>query len=152
MFSRIKHFFGIESVKIKLLIPENQPTPGVIVGKVAFTSMTQQKVDGLTITLQEHYTKGRKKKKEKQTFELGTITLDRSFVVPANQTIKIAFKLHYTKMNSEMDNLADANILMKGVSTAAKKIGNIHSEYELVAEASVKGAGLDPFDRVILVV
>ena len=152
MFSRIKHFFGIESVKIKLLIPENQPTPGVIIGKVAFSSMTQQKVNSLTITLQEHYTKGRKKKKHKQTFELGTITLDRSFDVPANKTIKIAFKLHYTKMNSEMDDLADTNIIMKGVTKAAKKIGNIQSEYELIAEASVKGTGLDPFDKVILVI
>ncbi len=152
MFSKIKHFFGIESVKIKLLIPENQPTPGVIIGKVAFTSMSQQKVDSLTITLQEHYTKGRKKKKEKQTFELGTITLDRSFDVPAGKTIKIAFKLHYTKMHSEMDTLADSNILMKGVSIAAKKLGNIQSEYELLAEASVKGAGLDPFDKVVLVI
>ena len=152
MFSKIKHFFGIESVKIKLLIPENQPTPGVIIGKVAFTSMSQQKVDSLTITLQEHYTKGRKKKKEKQTFELGTITLDRSFDVPAGKTIKIAFKLHYTKMHSEMDTLADSNILMKGVSKAAKKLGNIQSEYELLAEASVKGAGLDPFDKVVLVI
>ncbi len=152
MFNRIKHFFGIESVKIKLLIPANQPTPGVIVGKVAFSSMSQQKVNSLTITLQEHYTKGRKKKKEKQTFELGTITLDRSFDVPANKTIKIAFKLHYRKINSEMDNLAESNILLKGVSKAAKKIGNIQSEYELIAEADVKGAGLNPFDRVVLVV
>jgi len=152
MFSKIKHFFGIESVKIKLLVDENQPAPGIIVGKVAFTSMTQQKVNSLTITLQEHYTKGRKKKKAKQTFELGTITLDRSFDVPASHTIKVSFKLHYAKMNSDMDNLADSNILMKGVTKAAKKIGNIKSEYELVAEASVKGAGLDPFDKIILVI
>ena len=151
MFSRIKHFFGIESVKIKLLIPENQPTADVIVGKVAFTSMTTQKVNSLTISLFEQYTKGRKKKKEKQTFELGTITLDRSFDVPAGETVKIAFKLHYATINSEMDTLADANILLKGVSKAAKKLGDIQSTYELIAEANVKGAGLDPFDKVILV-
>ncbi len=150
MFSKIKHFFGIESVKIKLLIPENQPKAGVIVGKVAFSSMSTQKVNGLTITLLEHYTKGRKKKKERQTFELGTITLDRSFDVPAGKTIKIAFKLHYAKMNSEMDHLAQSNVLMKGVSKAAKYVGNIQSQYELIAEANVVGAGLNPFDKVIL--
>lgn len=150
MFSRIKNFLGIESVKIKLLIPENQPKAGVIIGKVAFSSVSTQKVENLTITLLEQYTKGRKKKKERQTFELGTITLDRSFDVPAGKTIKVAFKLHYSKMNSEMDNMADSNILLKGVSKAAKKIGNIQSEYELLAEASVKGAGLDPFDRVLV--
>jgi len=152
MFSRLKHFLGIESVKIKLLIPENQPTPGVIIGKVAFHSMSTQKVTSLTITLLEQYTKGRKKKKEKQTFELGTITLERPFDVPAGKTIKIAFKLHYTKVHSEMDQLADSNVIMKGVSKAAKMVGNIRSEYELIAEADVKGAGLNPFDKVTLVI
>lgn len=148
MFNRIKHWLGIESIKIKLLLPPEQPIKGILQGKVVFTSMTAQKVESLTITLYEYYTKGRKKRKEKQTFELGTITLEKRFTVPKDQEIKIAFKLHYKNVHSEMDDLADGNVLLKGVTKAAKFVGNIQSTYELVAEVNVKGAGLNPFDKV----
>ena len=151
MFNRIKHWLGIESIKIRLLVPEIQPNKHVLVGKVAFSSMSAQKVEGLTITLYEYYSKGRKKRKEKQTLELGTITLDKSFSVPADKEIKIAFKLRYQKVDSEMDQLADSNILMKGVTKAAKFVGNVQSTYELVAEADVKGTGLNPFAKVEIV-
>ncbi len=148
MFNRIKHWLGIESIKIKLLLPAEQPIKGILHGKVVFSSMTEQKVEHLTITLFEYYTKGRKKRKEKQTFELGTITLEKRFTVPANKEIKVAFKLHYKNVHSEMDELADSNVLLKGVTKAAKFVGNIQSTYELVAEANVKGAGLNPFDKL----
>lgn len=150
MFEKIKHFFGIESVKIKLTLPETQPTPAVIKGKLTFQSLTRQKVNSVTITLVEHYSMGRKKKVHRQRFDLGTITLNKDFYVPPQKAITISFKLPYKLVHSEMDQLANSNILLKGVRQAGKLIGNISSTYEVIAEADVNGMGLPPFDKVII--
>jgi len=50
-----------------------------------------------------------------------------------------------------MDRFGDKNFLYKGVSSLAKLLKNAKSKYTLIAEVSVKGNKLKPYDKVELV-
>jgi len=153
MLGRVKKWLGIEGVKLELLPPEEiDETSGLLRGEIQFQSMNPQVVTGIKIVLVERFTRGRRKEKRTDEYELGQTNLMREIDIPANETVTVPFELEFEPALSEMDRWQRRNLVLGGLVTAAKFLRNVKSEYILVAEAKVKGVALSPFDRKIVTV
>ena len=148
MFGKVKKWLGIEGAKLELIIPEEiYESSGTVTGKLRFFSMTEQKVRSIKIVLIEKYSRGRRKNKLTDEYQLGEITLDNTFVIPANERIELDFTLPFKIVKSEMDELQGKNILTAGLAKTAKWINGVESYYRVEAEAKVDGVALNPFDK-----
>jgi hypothetical protein len=148
MFGKMKQWFGIEGVKLELLLPEAvDKSLGEIEGQLRFTSMTDQQVSSAAVRLVERYSRGRGKEKLVDEYMLGEITLHRPVEVPANAEVFVRFKLPFALATSEIDEMGARNILLKGVAGIAKSLRAVKSEYRVEAEAKVQGTRLHPIDK-----
>lgn len=148
MFGKVKKWLGIEGVKLELLLPEEvKADSGVLQGSIRFTSMNNQTVTFIKVIIVEKFTRGRGEEKLIDEYELGTIEVERTIEVPANEPVEIDFKLPFELLQSEMDELGNKNILFGGLVKTAKWIRGVKSEFRVIAEAKVKGVALDPFDK-----
>ena len=148
MFGKVKKWLGIEGVKVDLEL--NDPfsiKTGLASGKILLSSMHEQTVTEIRVKMVEKYTRGRGKNKLTDEYEIGSIQLERKFIVPAEEIIEVEFELPFELTYSEMDELQQSNILMGAVVGMAKKLQNVKSEFFVVAEANVSGTALHPFDR-----
>ena len=113
MFGKVKRWLGIEGVKISLLVPEEIiGETGVIRGEVKLESMHAQTVTHIRLTLSEKYTRGRSKHKLTDLYKLGEIELDETVDVPAHEPVLIEFEIPFIMAKSEMDELADKNVVL----------------------------------------
>jgi len=148
MFGKVKRWLGIEGVKISLLLPEEIiGETGIIRGEIKLESMHAQTVTHIRLTLSEKYTRGRSKHKLTDLYKLGEIELDEAIDVPAHEPVVIDFEIPFIMAKSEMDELADKNVVLRKLVGAAKAFKNVKSEFFLEAEAQVQGTALSPFDR-----
>ncbi|MEM6963853.1 MAG: sporulation protein [Bacteroidota bacterium] len=148
MFGKVKKWLGIEGAKMELIVPEEvYEANESVTGKVRFFSMTEQKVRTIKIVIIEKYTRGRRKNKLTDEYQLGEIQLDQPFLIPANETVEIDFSLPFKIVKSEMDELGDKNIFAAGLAKTAKWINGVNSSYRIEAEADVEGVGLNPFTK-----
>lgn len=151
MFGKVKKWLGIEGVKLELDLPEMAfEQVGAVSGKVRFFSKNAQKVTRIRLVMVEKYSRGRGKERLVDEYQLGEITLDTAFVVPADEMMEVDFTLPFELQKSKVDTFGDKNILTGGIVKLAKKISNVHSEYRIEAEAKVDGTALNPFDRKVL--
>lgn len=151
MFDKVKQWFGIEGIKVELLLPEAASIKGGIVkGQLQFTSMTAQTVQGIKLKLVEIYTRGRRSNKVTSEYELGEVTIFESFDVPAELPILIDFELPFELLKSEIDEMADKNFVFGGVAKLAKMTRGVNSEYRVDCEVDVKGTRLSPFDKKMI--
>ena len=152
MFGKVKKWLGIEGVKLELLIPEEIKTDGgVVKGKVRFFSMNPQTVTGVRIVMVERFSRGRRKEKMTDEYELGRISTEKTIDVPANEAVEMEFTLPFELVKSAMDEAQEKNFILGGLVKTAKWIRGVKSEYSILAEAKVKGVALDPFDKKIIV-
>lgn len=148
MIDKVKQWFGIEGVKVELILPEaTLMNSGIIKGQLQFTSMNEQTVQSVQLKLIEIYTRGRRSNKVTTEYELGNITVNKSFTVPAEQPILIDFQLPFELMKSEIDEMGDKNILLGGIAKLARFSRGASSTYRVECEANVKGTRLNPFDK-----
>jgi hypothetical protein len=148
MIGKIKKFFGIEGVKLELLIPEKTyGFTGQVEGKIRFLSMNTQEVTFIKLALVERYARGRGEELKVDDYEIGTAEIEVDLVIPANEPVEIDFQLPFSLIKSDMDAMADKNFLFKGIVNAAKYVSKVKSDYRVVAEARVKGTALNPFDK-----
>ncbi len=148
MFGKVKRWLGIEGIKISMIIPEAvAAAEGVILGQLKFDSMHTQTITHIRITLSEKYIRGRWKNKLTDLYKIGEIELEEEIDVPAGETLVIDFELPFTVAKSEMDELGDKNLVLKKLVGVAKSLKNVHSEFYIEAEATVKGTALSPFDK-----
>ncbi len=148
MLGKVKRWLGIEGVKLELLLPEAlEAEAGELPGKIRFLSMNEQRIRSIEVKMVERYTRGRGKNRSTDEYELGSIRLERSIPIPANEVVEVDFKLPFELTKSEMDELGDQNILFGGLVNAAKWVGGVHSQYTIIAEADVEGTALNPFDK-----
>lgn len=151
MFGKVKRWLGIEGVKVELMLPEEiSAASGVIEGKLRFTSMHTQTVRSIKLTLTEKYTRGRFKNKLTDLYKIAEIEQAEDVEVPANESIEIDFELPFNVIKSDMDELADKNIVLRKIVGAAKLAKNVKSEYTLEAEAVIEGTALNPFDKQVV--
>lgn len=150
MLGRIKKWLGIEGVNMEILIPEEiSVESNTIDGVIRFTTMNPQRVTYLRVVMIEKYIRGRRKNKLADEYELGEITLNRSFEVLPDQPFDIEFTLPFNLIKSSMDDIGGRNQVFNGVVKAAKWLKGVHSEYRLEAEGKVAGTALNPFDRKV---
>lgn len=148
MFGKVKQWLGIEGVKLELVLPDKiEESDGMIQGKLRLFSMHPQTVKRVKIILVERYTRGRRKEKLTDEYELGHLEIDRTIEVPAEEIVEVDFVLHFEKIKSDMDELEDKNFVLGRLVKTAKWIRGVNSEYRLEAEAEVKGTALNPFDK-----
>lgn len=148
MFGRVKKYFGIEGVKVELVVPEEiKERAGLIEGSVRFTSMNTQTVTQVRVRLIERYFRGRGKEKLVDEYKLGEIYLDKTIEVPANEPLELDFQLPFELLHSDFDEMQRRNIFGTGLAKLAKYAYNVKSVYRIEAEAKVKGTALNPFDK-----
>jgi hypothetical protein len=148
MFGRVKKYFGIEGVKVELVIPEEiKERSGQIEGSVIFTSMNTQIVTQVRVKLIERYFRGRGKEKLVDEYQLGEIYLDETFEVPANEPLEVNFQLPFDLVHSDFDTMERKSIFGTGLARLAKYAYSVKSVYRIEAEARVKGTALNPFDK-----
>lgn len=148
MFGKVKKWLGIEGVKISLIIPEEVRLDSKEVeGNIKLESMHTQTVTRITISLFEKYTRGRFKQKLTDVYKMGEIELTDLIEVPAHEPVFIDFVLPFEHAKSEMDELAQKNIVLKKMVGTAKFLKNVKSEFYIQAEAEVTGTALSPFDK-----
>jgi len=153
MFGKVKHWLGIEGVKLKLVIPEEiEATEEELKGKIQFQSMNKQVITAISIFMIEKYSRGRKEEMLVDEYLLGEIHLDKVIEIPADELIEIDFALPFKIEKSEMDEMEDSNIFMKRIVKTAKWFNKVNSEYRIEAEAKVKGVALHPFDKKEIII
>lgn len=147
MFGKIKKILGIEGVKIQLDIPETvREKEGVIEGKVILTSLRDDSVvEAVKITVIEKYSRGRRKSKLIDEYELGKTVLTQKIKMSKNDIIEIPFDVEFSINKSEMDRAED-NLLLTGFVKVAKLLKGVKSTYKVQAEAIEEGAKLHPLD------
>ena len=148
MFKKLKDLLGIEGVKLELLVPEDvNESLGKVEGIMRFYSKNSQTVTGIRVKLIERFTRGRRDDKKTDEYQLGEIIINKTFTVPANESVEVKFSLPYEKIKSEMDTLEDKNVVIGRLVKTAKWIRGVNSEFRIEAEADVKGTALNPFDK-----
>jgi hypothetical protein len=153
MFGKVKHWLGIEGVKLELLIPEEiDRNTSILNGKIRLASQNQQEVTQIKVVMIEKYTRGRGSEKRIDEYELGSITLRRNIEVPAEGAVEIDFSLPFELMDSEMDQIQRSNFLIGGVVKGLKLLEKVKSIYRIDAEAKVKGVALNPFDKKEIII
>lgn len=148
VFDRVKQWFGIEGIKIEILVPEEvDKNIGEITGQIYLTSMHAQTLKSVKISLIEKFSRGRSKNRLTDDYELGEITINKEIVVTPDNGVYLDFTLPYELQKSEMDELEDKNFFFKGIAKAAKWTRGVESLYRIEAEGFVKGTALNPFDE-----
>ena len=148
MFGKVKQWLGIEGVKLELVLPDSiVESDGVVEGKLRLYSMHSQTVKRIKVKLIERYTRGRRKEKMTDEYELGNLDIEKTIEVPAEQAVELDFVLQFQTVKSDMDELQEKNFVLGRLVKTAKWIRGVNSEYRIEAEAEVKGTALNPFDR-----
>ena len=151
MINKVKQWFGIEGVKVKLILPEiAKRSDKCIKGQVQFTSISPQTVLEIRLKLVEIYERGRNNNRKIDEYEIGKTTITESFEVPVELPILIDFDLSYELLKSEIDEMEDKNLLFKGVAKLAKFSRGVHSSFRVEVEAEVEGTRLNPFDKKVI--
>lgn len=148
MFGKVKQWLGIEGVKLELVLPDKiEESEGLVRGKLRLFSMNSQTVKRVNVKLVEKYTRGRRKEKVTDEYELGYLVINEEVEVPAEQMVELDFLLQFKTIKSDMDELEDKNFVLGPLVKTAKWIRGVNSEYRVEAEAEVKGTALNPFDK-----
>lgn len=148
MINRLKKFFGIEGVKLELIIPEVvRAGEGKVNGQIRFQSMTPQEVSYVKLVFIERYARGRGEQRMVDDYEIGSVEMDINVQVPAEESVFVDFELPFQVVKSDMDEIEERNFLLGGLVKAAKYLSKVSSQYRIVAEAKIKGTALNPFDQ-----
>lgn len=145
MLKKVKKALGIEGVKIAIEAGRQHPkTMQKIKGTVVLTSLSDNVVNDISIRMLERYSRGRKKDRLVNDYEIGKVFLQGPYTVSPYEALRVPFELNYIVAKSEMDELADTPIV-GGLIALAKFLKKVKSTYRLIAEADVKGTKLHPF-------
>ena len=148
MLRRVKKFLGIEGVKVELEIPETiTKQMDSIEGKLLFSSLNVQLVQRVTIVVVERFSRGRRKEKLTDEYELSREEKELNLEVGPDNPKAVDFSIPFSQLKSEMDELEEKNFLLRSLVKSAKWLRNVKSSYRIEVEAKVKGVALDPFDK-----
>jgi len=146
MFGPFKNFFGLDTVKLRLNVLEVYPREVTTInGEVELRSSSAQVVTAIDIRLLEVYTRGRGDDKRIDEYELGRWTHETRVAVGSAAPTSIFFAMPFEFVKSNMDEMGDKNFLLRGIAGLAKSFKGVHSDYYLVAEATVENGKLKPF-------
>ena len=145
-FNKIKQFFGIGTVSVKIDAPATFKTEdGLIKGSVNLTAKSDQVLEYVEIELEEEWTQGRGDDKTEKKFSIGKVKLP-GFEMKSGETKNVPFELVFTYSKSSNEDLAGKGGVLGGLGKMAQFATNEQSSFKLVATADVKGATFDPND------
>ena len=145
-FNKIKQFFGIGTITVKIEAPATFKTEeGIIKGAVNLTAKSDQVLEYVEIELKEDWTEGRGDDKTEKTFSIGKVKLP-GFEMKSGETKSLPFELAFTYSKSSNEDLAGKGGMLGGLGKMAQFATNEKSSFSLVATADVKGATFDPND------
>lgn len=146
MLTKVKNWFGIEGVKMDILLPDDiRSVDGLFSGILVFNALTTQEVLNVKVKMVERYGRGRGSERLVNEYVLGELFIDKSIIIEANIETKLSFAFSFKYVTAPIDDFAKKNILFKGMANMAKKISKVNSEFRIEAEAKVKGTALNPF-------
>jgi sporulation-control protein spo0M len=146
MLNKVKNWFGIEGVKMDILLPDDiRSVDGLFSGILVFNALTTQEVLNVTVKMVERYGRGRGSERLVNEYVLGELVIDKSIIIEANIETKLSFAFSFKYVTAPIDDFAKKNILFKGMANVAKKMSKVNSEFRIEAEAKVKGTALNPF-------
>ena len=146
MLNKVKNWFGIEGVKMDILLPDDiRSVDGLFSGFLVFNSMTSQEIINVNIKMVDRYGRGRGAERLVNEYVLGDLVIDKSIIIEANVETKLSFAFSFKYVTAPIDDFASKNILFKGLANVAKKVSKVNSEFRIEAEAKVKGTALNPF-------
>ena len=146
MLTKVKNWFGIEGVKMDILLPDDiRSVDGLFSGILVFNALTTQEVLNVTVKMVERYGRGRGSERLVNEYVLGELVIDKSIIIEANIETKLSFAFSFKYVTAPIDDFAKKNILFKGMANVAKKMSKVNSEFRIEAEAKVKGTALNPF-------
>jgi hypothetical protein len=145
-FAKIKQFFGVGTVSIKIAAPATFKTEdGLIKGTVTVVGKSDQVLEYIEVELQEKWESGRGDDKTEKEFKIGKVKLP-GFEIKNGETKTIDFELAYTYEKSSNEELAGKGGVLGGLGKVAQFATNEKSAFSLIATADVKGATFDPND------
>ena len=145
MLNKVKNWFGIEGVKMDILLPDEiKSSDGLFSGFLVFNSLTEQEVLSVHIKMIERYGRGRGSERLVDEYTLGELHIEKSIFVSPNVETELSFAFSFKYVFSPMDEFAKKNILFKGLAGLAKKANKVNAEFRIEAEAKVKGTALNP--------
>jgi len=137
---------------MEIILPEDlYKSTGLIEGLIRFSTMNTQQITETQIVLIERYTRGRRKGKKTDEYELGRIELDDSFMVYPEEVKEIPFQLPFEMLKSNADRKQERGGLGGLMASTMKSLSNVQSEYRIEAESKVAGTALNPFDKKVVV-
>lgn len=146
MLKKVKNWFGIEGVKMDILLPDDiRSVDGLFSGILVFNALTTQEVLYVKVKMVERYGRGRGSERLVNEYVLGELVIDKSIIIEANIETKLSFAFSFKYVTAPIDDFAKKNILFKGMANVAKKMSKVNSEFRIEAEAKVKGTALNPF-------
>jgi sporulation-control protein spo0M len=145
MLGKLKNILGIEGVKAKLLLPVVVLKQSkVIKGKVQLESLSEQKVNGISLKLIEKYARGRKDNRLIDEYTLGEHYISGPIIIKKDEQQLVDFEFDFSLLKSEMDEIGDSNILSKGLVKLAKYLKKVDSSFRVEASVEVAGTKLNP--------
>lgn len=140
--SSIKQLVGVGGVKASLQI-QNLSLPkagGTVTGSITYTSQSPQRVEAVTVELEEKYTTGTGQQKSSRFFTLGTLTLNAGFDLAAGETKTVPFTFLYTPVKSNNDELKEHGGTLGALGKIGSFVNNEQSVYTVKVKTSVKGS------------
>ncbi len=148
MFGRVKKWFGLDGVKIKLMPLEVYPRKvDTINGELEIVAKGEQTVTHVRIQLIERYERGRGENKKIDEYLLGEWTHEEDIQVSPEAPKIIFFKLPFEFQMSNVEKLGNRGFLGRGIASFAKSLKGAKSIYRLEAEAVVSGSKTNPYDK-----
>lgn len=145
MIKKIKDILGIEGVKIKLELNEDDYTENnIIQGRIIFNSQSEKHIERIIVKLIEKYKRGRKESALINDYLLGSIELDVDISIGQNEQKAVKFDLPFNLMKSEMDLMEEKSFLSRPFFMLAKKLKNVSSTYRVEATAIISGTKFHP--------
>ena len=107
MIKRVKDYFGIEGVR--LAVPEASlhvdREAGLLSGTLSLSSLREQAVTAITLSLRERYQRGRGEEQLIDTYELGDLTQQRRLTIAAEELVELPFELSFAERLSPLDDM-----------------------------------------------
>lgn len=135
-----------------IILPEDlYKSTGLIEGVIRFTTMNTQQITETQVVLIERYTRGRRKNKKTDEYELGRIELESTFMVYPDEPKDIPFELPFQLLKSKADQKQERGGFGGIMASTMKSFSNVKSEYRIEAESKVAGTALHPFDKKMVI-
>lgn len=146
LWNTIKGWLNIGGVKVEIegvnpMVPRNG---NEVTGKVLLTSKSDKEVQKITYKLLLRKSTGRGQDRKTQDFILGQSAYNEPFTIKAGETKTFDFTIPY----SVSKGLKDMGGALGAVGKVAAFATAEKLEYMVLAECSVKGTALSPWNKV----